>query len=249
MRIQMSKIHPTAIVETTSIGMDVVIHEFAVVRKGVHLGNNVVIHPHVVIETGVFVEDGVEIFPGAYLGKEPKGAGALARTPEFERKIHIGQNTSIGPHCVVFYDVSIGQNTLLGDGASIREKCKIGSYCIISRYVTINYNTTIGNRTKIMDLTHITGNSQIGDDVFISVTVGMVNDNAIGKLGYNENIIKGPQIDDGAAIGAGATILPNVFIGTKALVGAGSVVTKNVQANHLVMGMPARFVKKVEDES
>jgi acetyltransferase-like isoleucine patch superfamily enzyme len=242
----MNKVHATAVVETTAIGINVVIHEFVVVRKDVHIGNNVVIHPHVVIENGVFIEDGVEIFPGAYLGKEPKGAGTLARTPEFERTIHIGKNTSIGPHCVVFYDVTIGQNTLLGDGASIREKCKIGAFCIISRYVTINYNTTIGNRTKIMDLTHITGNSQIGDDVFISVLVGTVNDNAIGKLGYDNQRVQGPQINNGAAIGASATILPNVLIGEKAIVGAGAVVTKDVQAQDLVIGMPARFVKKVE---
>jgi acetyltransferase-like isoleucine patch superfamily enzyme len=243
----MQTIHATAIVETTIIGTNVVIHEFVVIRKGVHLGNNIVIHPFVVIESGVVIEDGVEIFPGAYLGKEPKGAGALARTPEFERTIHVGQNTSIGPHCIIFYDVTIGQNTLLGDGASIREKCKIGSFCIISRYVTVNYNTTIGDRTKIMDMTHITGNSQIGDDVFISVLVGTVNDNAIGKLGYDQKRVQGPQIKNGVAVGAGATILPNILIGEKAIIGAGSVVTKNVETQHMVIGMPARFVKKVEE--
>lgn len=243
----MVSISPYAVVQTRNIGTNVQIAEFAVIRQDVTIGNDVVIHPHVVIESGVVIGDGVEIFPGAYIGKEPKGAGALSRKPEFEKRVVIGANSSIGPNSVIFYDVEIGEGTLLGDGASIREKCRIGSKCIISRYVTINYNTTIGDRTKIMDLTHVTGNCRIGNDVFISLTVGMTNDNAIGRMDYDESRVQGPVIEDGAAVGAGVTLLPGVRIGRNALVGAGSVVTKDVDPNTLVMGIPARFVKKLGD--
>jgi len=133
---------------------------------------------------------------------------------------------------------------LIGDGASIREKCRIGSRCIISRYVTINYNTRIGDRTKIMDLTHITGNCTIGNDVFISLTVGMTNDNVPGAGVYDEARIKGPIICDDVFIGAGATLLPGIKIGEKAVIGAGAVVTKDVDAGKVVMGVPAKEVKK-----
>ena len=71
----------------------------------------------------------------------------------------------------------------------------------------------------------------IGNDVFISVNVGMVNDNAIGKDGYSEDTIIGRTIEDGVAIGAGATLLPGVVIGKESVVGAGSVVTKNVASS------------------
>src|ERR1700710_577193 len=85
-----------AIVETTDIGSDVTIKEFAVIRAGVRLGNNVIVHPHVVIETGVIIGDDVEIFPGAYIGKEPKSArGVLARPISFETKTIIGPRVSI----------------------------------------------------------------------------------------------------------------------------------------------------------
>ena len=189
----------------------------------------------------------MEIFPGAYIGKEPKGAGALARTPVFDKRVVIGANSSIGPHAVIYYDVEIGEHTLIGDGASIREKCRIGSRCIISRYVTINYNTTIGNRTKIMDLTHITGNCTIGDDVFVSVLVGTANDNAIGHLGYDENQVVGPALHDGAAVGVGASLLPGVAVGEGAIVGTGAVVAKDVAPKTLVLGVPAKFVRSLEE--
>ncbi|MBA4395858.1 MAG: transferase [Syntrophus sp. (in: bacteria)] len=230
-----------AVVETKNIGANVTIGEFSIVRPHVVIGNDVIIHPYVIINEGTVLGDGVEIFSGSIIGKEPKGAGALARPPRFERRVIIGANTSVGPHAVIYYDVEIGNHTLVGDGASIREQCRIGAYCIISRYVTINYNVKIGDRTKVMDLTHVTGNCIIGDDVFISLTVGMANDNLNADKSYAEEKVKGPRIDNGAVIGVGATLLPGVIIGENAVVGAGSVVTKNVERETLVMGVPAAF--------
>lgn len=238
-------VHPTAIVNAENIGKNVDIREYAVIREDVVIGDNVVIHPHVVIEPGVIIGNGVEIFPGAYVGKETKGAGAMARTPEYERRVVIGDECSIGPNSVIFYDVEIGANTLLGNGASIREKCRVGSRCIIASYVTVNYNTKIGDRTKIMDMTHITGNCEIGNDVFVSLCVGTSNDNSIGKLPYDASKVHGPTIEDGAAIGAGATLIANVRIGKGSIVGAGAVVTRDVPANVLVMGIPARSVREL----
>jgi acetyltransferase-like isoleucine patch superfamily enzyme len=109
--------------------------------------------------------------------------------------------------------------------------------------VTINYNAKIGNRTKIMDATHITGNCKIGDDVFISLHVGMANDNHIGLNGYNEDEIKGPTIHNKAVVGLGAMILPGVVIGEGAIVAAQSVVNKEVGPWAFVAGYPARKVK------
>jgi len=234
-----------AIVESDQIGNDVTIMENVIIRKGVTIGNKVIIHPNVIIESGCQICEGTEIFPGTHIGKIPKGAGATARPITFNKNIVIGENCSIGPNAVIYYDVEIGNNTLIGDGASLREKVKIGNYCIISRYVTINYNSSIGNNTKIMDLTHITGNCFVGDHVFISIHVSTVNDNVVVNREYEEDKITGPIFQDNCTIGAGAIILPGVTISKGSMVGAGSVVTKNVEENVLVMGIPAKKIRNL----
>jgi acetyltransferase-like isoleucine patch superfamily enzyme len=126
----------------------------------------------------------------------------------------------------------------------VREQCRIGGNCIISRYVTVNYNTTIGDRTKVMDLTHVTGNCVIGHDVFISVCVGMANDNLGGREGYSDEMVRGPTLENGVVVGLGAMLLPGVRIGERAFVGAGAVVTKDVEPGVTVMGVPARRVER-----
>lgn len=237
-------IHPSAIVDAEAlIGEGVVIGPFSIIGKA-SIGRNSVIHSHVVINDGVEIGAGVEIFPGALVGKEPKGAGALARTPEFERLVKVGDECSVGPHSVIYYDVIVGGNTLIGDSASIREKCRVGEKCIISRCVTVNYATTIGSRTKIMDNSHITGNAVIGSNVFISTMVGTTNDNLV-RNGYSDHVV-GPVIEDDVVIGVGASLLPAVRIEHGATVAAGSVVTKDVAPGVLVAGVPARFVRKLD---
>ena len=132
----------------------------------------------------------------------------------------------------------IGANTLLGDGASIREQCRIGSGCIISRYVSINYNTQVGDNVKVMDGTHLTGNMIIGDGAFVSALVVTLNDNVI-RAGFGDHVV-GPVVERGAIVGGGAILMPNIVVGADATVAAGAVVTRNVAPATRVAGVPAR---------
>ena len=235
-----------ATVQTKEIGSNVSIAEYCVVRENVTIGNDVIIHPHVTINQGVRISDGVEIFPGAIIGKVPQNSVSILRKTDYLAEVNIGENTSIGPNSIIYYDVKIGPDCLIGDAVAISEKCVVGQGCVIGRSVSLLYNVTVGEGSKIMTNSHITGNSEIGCNVVIGVGVNSVNDNNFGSEGYDREAINGPVIEDNVKIGAGATLLPNITIGKNAVVGAGSVVTRDIRGNTLVMGIPARLIRNLD---
>jgi acetyltransferase-like isoleucine patch superfamily enzyme len=98
-----------------------------------------------------------------------------------------------------------------------------------------------------MDHSWLAGNMRVGNDVFISGGVLTTNDNMLGGKGYSDDRVQGPYIADGVMIGVAVAILPGVTIGKNAIIGAGAVVTRDVEPNTVVMGVPARFKKFVSD--
>lgn len=238
----MPTIHPSAVVETDSIGEEVTVAEFAILRAGAVLGDDVTIHPRAVVEAGVEIGAGTEVLAGSYLGQHPRAVGAISRKPVLRETVRIGSGCSIGLNTVVFYGAEIGPETMVGDTAAIREDARIGAGCVIGRYAAIDRGVQIGERSVIMTSSIIASKSSIGADVFIAPGFVCTNDNAIGAHGWVEEETAGATIEDGARIAANVTLLPGVRIGRGAVVGAGSVVTKDVEAGSTVLGVPARPV-------
>ena len=236
----MPAIHPTAVVETDSIGAGASIGEFAVVRPGAIIGDGVTLHSHVVVEPGVEVGAGTEVLPGSVLGRRPRAVGSVVRQPSFRERLRIGAGCSVGVNAIVYYDVDVGSDTLIGDGASIREVVEVGEGCVVGRSVAIDCDVQIGDRSKIMFATSLVSKARVGKDVFIAQGVITTNDNALGRNGWVDEQIEGPTIEDGAMIGGNATLLPGVVVGRSAVVGAGSVVTRDVEPGVTVVGVPAR---------
>ena len=133
--------------------------------------------------------------------------------------------------------------------------CEIGDQVKIGAFVEIQKGAKIGNRCKISSHTFICEGVTIEDNAFIGHNVAFINDSypratASGGHLQTEKDWKVEQtlVKKGASIGSGSTILANVVIGENAIVGAGSVVTKDVPANTIVAGNPAKVLRMIPEE-
>src|SRR5579864_8009844 len=145
-------------------------------------------------------------------------------------------------------DVRLGQNVKLAKFINLYG-CTVGDNTKIGAFVEIQKNAAVGKNCKISSHSFICEGVDIEDDVFIGHGVMFINDSypratANGELQTEADWnVERTRIRKGASIGSGATILANITIGENALVGAGSVVTKNVPANSIVAGNPARVLR------
>jgi len=130
--------------------------------------------------------------------------------------------------------------------------CEIGDETKIGAFVEIQKNASVGKRCKISSHTFVCEGVTIEDNVFVGHNVAFIND-SYPRATTGDQLqtdtdwkVEKTLVKKGASIGSGSTILANITIGENALVGAGSVVTKNVPANAIVAGNPARILRYVE---
>lgn len=149
-------------------------------------------------------------------------------------------------------DVLLGKNVKLSKFINLYG-CSIGDNSKIGAFVEIQKNASVGKNCKISSHTFICEGVQIEDEVFIGHGVTFINDTfprattpGGGLQTEDDWQVERTIIRKGASIGSGATILSNVTIGEGAIVGAGSVVTKDVAPKSIVVGNPARFLRKTE---
>ena len=154
-------------------------------------------------------------------------------------------------YCSIAPDVKLGKGVKLSKFINLYG-CQIGDDTKIGAFVEIQKNASVGRQCKISSHTFICEGVTIEDNVFIGHGVMFINDiypraTANGQLQTEADWkVERTVIKNGASIGTGATILANVTIGENAIVGAGSVVTKNVPANCIVAGNPAKVFRKIE---
>lgn len=154
---------------------------------------------------------------------------------------------SIHPTADVSEHATIGENTKIWHYVQIREGARIGSDCTLSKDVYIDLDVTVGDRVKVQNGVSIYHGVTIEDDVLIAANVAFTNDKR--PRAFNPNWTVTPTlVKKGASIGANSTIVCGVTIGEYAMVGAGSVVTKDVPPYGLVYGNPARLAGYVDKE-
>ncbi len=148
-------------------------------------------------------------------------------------------------------DVKLGRDVKLSKFINLYG-CTIGDETKIGAFVEIQKNASVGRRCKISSHTFICEGVTIEDDVFVGHGVVFINDTypratAGGRLQTEADWAVEPTlVRNGASIGSGATILAKVTIGENAIVGAGSVVTRDVAPNTIVAGNPARVLRTID---
>lgn len=192
------------------------------------------------IYPNVHIGKNVQIGDFVILGHPPRGA-APGELPTV-----IGDNCILRSHTVIYAGSRLGNNVQTGHGVTIREHSTIGDDVSIGSGTAIEHYVTVGNNVRFHGQNVIGEYTTIEDDCWIGPHVSITNV-LHPRCPKAKECIKGATIKRGAKVGANATLTPAITIGEMALVGAGSVVVEDVPPRTVVVGNPARVIKRIEE--
>ena len=196
--------------------------------------------PGIQIYPGVEIGDGAVLEPPLVLGKPPRG-----REPG-ELRLVIGHGAVIRPFTTIYAGTTIGDRFQSGQGASIREDNVLGDDVSVGTNAVLEFGNRVGHHVRIHSGCFLEMGT-VEDFVFLGPHVVFTDDpHPMGCPRYKE-CAGGPTVLAMAKIGANSTLLPGVVIGRGALIGAGSVVTKNIPDEVVAAGNPAVVIKRIDE--
>jgi acetyltransferase-like isoleucine patch superfamily enzyme len=191
---------------------------------------------HTIAAELIEIGQGCDIHPSAIVGY--KTGRHIA-----DFRLVLGPGAVLRSGTVLYGGTAIGAGLQTGHNVVIREENRIGDHFQIWNNSTVDYGCVIGSNVKIHCSCYIAQFTTIEDEVFMAPGVIVAND----PFPIHTDIMRGPTIKRGARIGVNVTLMPYITIGENALIGGGSVVTKDVPANMVAYGSPARVVKSIYD--
>lgn len=192
------------------------------------------------IYPNVTIGEGSLVHPPSILGFPPRGK------EEGEVSLVIGVNALIRPFTTIYAGTTIGDRFQTGQGTSIREDNELGDDVSVGTHAVLEFRNRIGSHVRIHTGCFLE-DVKVGDHVFVGPRVVFTDDpHPMGCPRYLE-CAGGATVESYAKIGANSTILPGIRIGEHALVGAGSVVTKDVAPRAVVVGNPAKQIGTVDE--
>jgi len=192
------------------------------------------LYDNVALGTGSVIED------FCIIGAPPRGrtSGELATT--------IGDGAVIRSHTVIYAGNVIGTNFQTGNKVNIRESNRIGNNVSVGTLSVIEHHVEIADNVRIHTQVFVPEFSVLEEGCWLGPNVVLTNAKYPLSPGVKDQLA-GPVIRKGAKIGANTTILPGVIVGENALVGAGSVVVRNVPPGAVVVGNPARVIRNISE--
>jgi acetyltransferase-like isoleucine patch superfamily enzyme len=158
----------------------------------------------------------------------------------------LGPGARLRSGTVLYDGTTIGRGLQTGHGVVVREACQIGDDVSIWSNSVVDYGCRIGDRVKIHCNCYVAQFTELENDVFLAPGVTIANDLYPGDQ-HSAQLMAGPWIGAGAQIGVNVTILPFVRIGAGAMIGAGSVVTRDIPAAVVAIGNPAMPRREVAE--
>lgn len=223
-------------------GHNLLLGDNVTIGRDVTFGANVIVYDDTVIGDGCFIQD------NAVLGKVPSlSPTSTARRGELPPAV-LGAGCVISTGAVVYRGTTLGSGCILGDYAGVRERCTLGQRVVVGRGSVVENDTVIGDFTKIQTNVYITAYMTIEDRCFIAPCVQTTNDNFMGRTEKRHKLIKGATIRRGARVGGGVVLCPGIEIGEEAFLAAGAVVTRDAPPRKVLMGVPARVVRDVNED-
>jgi acetyltransferase-like isoleucine patch superfamily enzyme len=219
----------------------------AVVGAGAILGDGTTVGAGSVVHAGVRIGAGCLIEELVVLGKRPrlrKGSSAAAAAAELG-ELELGAEVTVCCGAVVYAGARVGAGSIIGDQAQVREGSQIGDRSVVGRASCVDFNARVGDRVSIQTGVYVTSWAVVEDDVFLGPGVLMTNDDTMGRHPQGERL-QAPVVRRAARVGGATVLVPGVEIGEEAFVGAGAVVTRDVGPREVVLGLPARLVRRVD---
>jgi acetyltransferase-like isoleucine patch superfamily enzyme len=217
-----------------------------VLGKDVKIGEDVSFGAHVVVHDGTVIGDGCLIEDHAVLGKRPRLARGSSAQGEVG-KLEIGARVTICSGAVVFAGASVADEVILGDQSFVRERTRIGQGSVIGRGSVVDNDVIVGARVKVQTSVYLTAFTEIEDDVFVGPGATTTNDDTMARHD-DETPLRGATLRRACRVGGGTVLTPGVEIGEEAFIAAGAVVTRDVPARAVAMGVPARVVREVGEQ-
>lgn len=191
--------------------------------------------------------DDVEIEAGAHVGKRPRLGAASRASREDPGPAVLGDGVVVCAGAVVYAGAELAPGVVVGDGAQVRERARIGAGSVVGRGCSVDNDVIVGERVKLQTGVYLTAGSLVEDDVFLGPGALTTNDDTMGRH-PPEVSLAGATLRRACRIGGGAVLCPGVEVGEEAYVAAGALVTRDVPARAVVMGVPARVVRDVGEE-